>query len=243
MKGKLIKSSLIVLLAGFLLVGYYYSYMIRLVFIDSFGFIEIADEIYTQKKFSEKDQKKAINLISEARQRVTDYYGEPLANPKILFVSDDEEATKLNLPKGIPGVAYLTPWESYIILDANKIGIDVVAHELVHAEILARLGYLKRTMEIPTWFDEGAALQVDFRHHYIDLPTITSAEFFRVTALDKPSKFWSDDAQQNIRNYQGAKAAYAKLLGQNSSVGLYYILDKVKQGEDLLSLIDRLRQE
>lgn len=44
--------------------------------------------------------------------------------------------------------------------------VDVVAHEWAHAEIAAQFGFVYRTFVMPTWFDEGLAMQVDGRQAY-----------------------------------------------------------------------------
>lgn len=62
------------------------------------------------------------------------------------------------------GCSIGTPWgSSYIVLNADGLNTDVVAHELCHAELFERLGWWTTTRQIPQWFNEGLALMVDYR--------------------------------------------------------------------------------
>jgi hypothetical protein len=50
-----------------------------------------------------------------------------------------------------------------VALGSEGLNIDVASHEYIHTEIAERSSVLKRTYRIPTWFDEGIAMQVDHR--------------------------------------------------------------------------------
>ncbi|GAB4031595.1 hypothetical protein GCM10028774_09660 [Spirosoma jeollabukense] len=57
-----------------------------------------------------------------------------------------------------------TPWgTSYLVLGPDGNNPDVIAHELCHDELFARLGWWRVKRQIPQWFNEGLALMVDYR--------------------------------------------------------------------------------
>ena len=92
--------------------------------------------------------------------------------------------------------------KSYISISTEYLNVDVLAHELTHAELKERLSD-KALRKIPTWFDEGIALQNDYREQYgpaawaeqIDIgknivaheDMDTSAEFYSGTKEDHVS--------------------------------------------------------
>jgi len=69
------------------------------------------------------------------------------------------------------------------------------------------LGYWAYQTKISTWFDEGVAMQVDYRDHYkVDYESFSQEEIKRVKGLDTPSKFWTNSKEENLKNYRAAKA-------------------------------------
>ncbi|MEM7081000.1 MAG: hypothetical protein AAF513_20470 [Pseudomonadota bacterium] len=60
-----------------------------------------------------------------------------------------------HIAPGLPSIIVLNP--------EGGASIDVTAHEWAHAEIAQRTSALHRTYRLPTWFDEGLAMQVDHR--------------------------------------------------------------------------------
>jgi len=229
---RLIKYLLPVLLLTFGAAVYAYANIVRCVLIDFGGFREAADNVYVSQALPRPTQGEVDALIRDARLRVEKQYGAPRAKPVIIVVGTDEEARDYGLHDS-PGKLFFVPWQNYRILSYEKGSIDVAAHELVHAEIVERLGYALRQETIPTWFDEGAALQVDFRPQYaVDPDSFDDAEVARVMTLDSPGEFWSSDKAQNSENYQAAKVAVALFFRQHQAETLYSLLERIKDGKE-----------
>lgn len=210
--------------------GYAYASVLRLVLIDYSDFRQIENNIYISKSLPKDAELKTLALLENARHRIADRYGNPIALPLTVVLGNKREQERYGL-NGPPGMFLFAPWGGYLLLAFDKADIDVTAHELVHAEIFSRVGYLRRQFEIPTWFDEGAAMQVDYRSKYTSSSAIDQAEFVHLISLDKPAKFWSSDKNQNIENYRNSKAAVAELF-LSTEEGLYTLLEKIRQGED-----------
>lgn len=218
--------------------AYSFSHVVRFVFIDFLDFDKINGDIYISETLPEQASQKTIQLIESSKARITEYYGKPEAQPIIIIVDNGQEAKNYGLHGGTPGTLYFAPWQSYLVLDYQDIGIDVTSHELVHAEIVHRLGYFKRQQEIPTWFDEGAALQVDLRPNYTKITQISQNEYQRVTSLDSPDKFWSSDKAQNIQNYQSSKVAVTQFFQDHPSLSLYGMLQMINDGKTFKQIIN-----
>ena len=170
--------------------SYAYPHIVRLVLIDRSDFRNIGANVYLSASLPEDAEQQMLDLIASARQRIATHYGEPIALPVIVVLGNSKEIEQYGL-NGPPGKFLFAPWGNYLLLDFKQASIDVTAHELVHAEIVSRIGYIKRQFEIPTWFDEGAAMQVDFREKYTSTDAIDPDEFSRVIKLDKPNQFLS----------------------------------------------------
>ena len=83
----------------------------------------------------------------------SDVEADPIWNCSATAVSHGSTAFAVGLP-------------SIVTLGPQGMNVDVAAHELVHAELAARMGVAKRTWVVPVWFDEGLAMQVDHRAAY-----------------------------------------------------------------------------
>ncbi len=217
-----------------------YTHIMRSVFIDFSDFVEIKNNLYVSSQLHKADQNEISSLIKKATTRIETYFGPVEADPVIIVVANQNEAADYGL-HDTPGALLYAPWQSYLILDYQKKSLDVTAHELVHAEIVHRLGYFKRSEQIPTWFDEGVALQVDYRPQYaIETLKKSDEELEKVTLLDTPKKFWSTDKKRNIANYQAAKVVVNKYFQHIDPENLYLILSRIKDGEEFGEVIQNI---
>lgn len=104
-------------------------------------------------------------LIEEASVRVTVFWGQKISNPKFIFCESEEDYLKYSGSYLAPAVAHLK-LGAHIVLAKDGLDLDVIAHEISHAELYERTGFYKKLFRIPTWFDEGLAMQVDHREYY-----------------------------------------------------------------------------
>ena len=130
---------------------------IFLLSIDLQGFKNI-HSIYSDTEISPK-------IIMEnkkiAEKRIQDFWGSKKGNAKIILCKNPQNYTKFCNDDGA-GCTIGTPFGTWIILN-NEFNEDVLAHEMCHDELQERLGYFTSKFEVPTWFDEGLALQLDHR--------------------------------------------------------------------------------
>ena len=218
--------------------AYAYSDTVRSTLIGLSDFREIRPNIYVSPNTNSSHEQAIITLISHARLRITEQFGPPTSTPKIIFLKGKEEEESFKLYQA-PGKVLIAPWGNYLILNQTLVNIDVAAHELIHAEIAERLGYLTRMRTMPTWLDEGIALQVDHRARYSNLATIDDTELKRIASLVTPKLFWTQNPEQNIKNYQSSKVAVRQtVLPAIREKGLYAILDKMKNGTKIDAIME-----
>ena len=101
----------------------------------------------------------------------------------------------------------------------------------MHAELADRVGYWRRLIEIPTWFDEGVAMQVDFRPRY-DLPSSKPVDTNYVRNLETAREFFKSSDSGLVKNYASAKFEVANLLSDIGKQNLYQRLERIKNGEE-----------
>ena len=233
-----LKYLLVLFLALLSVTACVYSNTARSTMIGFSEFREIEPKLYVSPNIDPSQNKEIVTLIFDARSRIAKRFGAPISKPTIIISEGQKEQKQFKL-YGAPGKLLIAPWGNYLILSNKLKSLDVAAHELVHAEIAERLGYLARMRKIPTWLDEGIALQVDHRPKYSQLKHINQTEIDRVMSLSSPKLFWSQELEQNIINYQSAKVAVEEyVLPAIESKGLYRILEEIKAGESVESYIE-----
>jgi hypothetical protein len=183
---------------------------------------------------STQDQEAADLLVIQARARIAHVFGQtPRAQPIVAFYQNQKTfgPFKLNAYASTTFVGNRTCG----VVGPNGHNIDVVSHELMHAELAQRTGIWRRFFYIPTWFDEGLAMQVDFRPAY-ELPTGRPIDTSHVMLLDNTKKFFAGDDAQLTLNYAYAKAQVAQWLTQVGSSSLYQRLQRLHDGENFTSI-------
>ena len=141
-------------------------------------------------------------LVAGARTRVEALAGQVRAAPWI--ICQRRSAFGLNVSHGTTRFAPFLP--SFVVVGPSGSNIDVIAHEWMHAEIAARTSSLLRTWRMPTWFDEGLAMQLDRRSDYDEraLDAYRRAGLLSAKRLDR----LASPAQFFVAGDQG-KAHYA----------------------------------
>jgi hypothetical protein len=125
----------------------------------------LAPKLYVDPHMPQSQRQNLLSSLSGARERIATLYGEHTANPVIIAGHTMEVMSAYGgNAYNRAGRAYLTPVATFIILgpDGLRSG-DVLAHELGHAELVARIGH-GHLAGVPNWFDEGLAMQFDDRY-------------------------------------------------------------------------------
>ena len=157
-------------------------------------------------------------LILDAESRISEVYGKTKAPH---YIANSSSAMTRWLFKANPYAKTITiPGKSCVVIGPNGGKVDVLAHELVHAEIANRLGYWSYLTRLPVWFNEGAAMQVDDRPQYdLAVDTVT-VKLMR--QLPETSAFYAGDDALITRRYGLAKQAVALWLQRNGGNQQFY---------------------
>jgi hypothetical protein len=106
-------------------------------------------------------------LVELASNRVAKFWGQKTCNPKYIYCDSDEDFKKFGSPFKVPALTHIK-LGSYIVISNQGIDLDIIAHEISHAEFYHRIGFYNWSFKIPRWFDEGLAMQNDKRNYYSD---------------------------------------------------------------------------
>jgi len=201
-------------------------------FIGFSNYTQIQNNIYLDNEFTQKEIEDIKSLIYNAKKRIETTFGELQSTPTIIVSKTKQHTLKYG---NRVGLTYISPIGSFVVIGDKGINIDVIAHELLHAETAYRLGYFTRQFKFPVWIDEGMSMQVDYRKKYI-VDTLSSKEIQRVQTLKSVDSFFGHDAKQVIKNYQGAKYVMAKFLQQNPQINVFELLQEFKEGKEIEEL-------
>ena len=148
------------------------------------------------------------SLINQASIRIDHFWGQKTCNPKFIYCDNKEEFKKYCYNPSVPAVTY-SKLGAVIVLSADAIDPDIIAHEFSHAEFYHRIGFYDRTFKIPTWFDEGLAMQNDYRDYYSDDTLKVKSGNFKnlpdIKNFKSAGQFLAGSHEQIMLNYMTAK--------------------------------------
>lgn len=157
------------------------------------------------------------------------------SNPKIIYTDNSDEIFKYS--NNEYGSTHFGIKNSYITIGPQGANVDVIAHEMVHAEIFHRIG-LFRKLFLPIWFDEGVAMQVDYREEYVNpispisLKDLEELEFFK-----------GDDNILTLK-YASAKLEISNWMKKLGPRNLFNFLENYKSNGEFRKLYQNIiRQE
>ncbi len=187
--------------------------------------------VYIEKNDVEAQQT-IIKFISSARTRIQQKFGDMRAAPPILIA---KSPNTVNVFYGNPyGVTHRSPFGSCIVIGDKGQNIDVIAHELMHAELAERLGHLSVITELPVWFDEGFATLADYRAPYLpENMDINDEDIKRVKQLFWGHEFYNDQ-RKIVQRYQAAKLAVMQNLKPEDYMGIFNKLEERQSFDKLI---------
>ncbi|WP_246840610.1 hypothetical protein [Lacimicrobium sp. SS2-24] len=193
-------------------------------------FYEVSPNLYIDTSIGKRQQRELLKAIQVATQRVSEVYGTPAASPRIMATADPRYA-RLGFSR--TGVQTSGFFRECIFLGSKGLNTDVIAHELVHAEVRHRTNLLVELIQLPAWFIEGTGVKVDYRKPFL-------AENIDVASLDQAKVrsvfFLKDFPFNNVESYQAALMAIEPM----SHKDLYQRLERLNNGEQFEEVFTEL---
>lgn len=174
--------------------------------------------LYYNKTSSQEKIDSLLTIIVNASARVDSFWQGKLCKPKFIYCGNDDDFKKYGNPNLVPAIVK-TKLGSYIVISRNGIDLDIISHEISHAELFERIGFIKYTFNIPTWFNEGLAMQVDYRSYYSeDTLKVKSNNYSNkpdVENLKTAEQFYNGSREEIMLNYMTSKHEVGKWYSKN----------------------------
>lgn len=148
------------------------------------------------------------SVIKTALSRIDSFWGQNTCNPKFIYCDNETDFAKYCDNPNNPAVAYYK-LGGIIVLNHDAIDLDIISHEWSHGEFGKRIGFFRKLYKIPTWFDEGLAMQNDYRDYYSDETLKVKSDNFRnlpdIISYKTAGQFLAGSHEQIMFNYMTAK--------------------------------------
>ncbi|AFS78292.1 hypothetical protein Curi_c12810 [Gottschalkia acidurici 9a] len=199
-------------------------------------FQELDDNIYVYNSYG-IDDKTILEVISEAKKRVRNFYGGLQSSPVIILSDDKKVLDKLNGDHDIMTAVFGNVY-SYISVSSEYFDVDILAHEMTHAETHARLykGKIWYSAIVPVWFDEGIALQNDYREQYSEETWVEKTDngtnIISLDEMDTSEEFYKGTKEDRRFRYMLSRHELKNWIEKKNVDSVNELLERVNQGED-----------
>ena len=199
------------------------------------AFTEIAAHVYINRDYA-GDQQELLEMIEQAKDRVRTFFGDVRFQDETIFIICDDEKLTRKLGEDHGTVIFYFPSEMhYICISDEYLELDILAHEITHAELHTCLS-AEAQKAIPTWFDEGIALQNDYREKYSEAQwtqqTDNGKNAVALEDMDTPAEFYAGEAEDRRFRYLNAKHELDVWMTSHGQQGLLELLDRLNGGAD-----------
>lgn len=228
-----------------------------------FRLLEKTDNVYCSRMTTAKQRTQLREHTQIARQRIRRFWGDNQGQAILIYCPGQDEYETYCAGGEGAGCSIGTPWgNSYLILGPEGNNADVIAHELCHDELFARLGWWRVKREIPQWFNEGLALMVDYRFSnpsvweqpdslstaapLSDEPPAESFSHYpmlKLSELESTREFFGGSYMHTMLAYQTAAAEVARWLAVVGRAGVPALTNALKNGTDFRQTYHQLERD
>jgi hypothetical protein len=192
------------------------------------GFEEVAPRVWVDPELPSAQRAHALDLVTRGKATVGAFYGEYRARPTIIIGSN------LQRLRWFGGNAFAathySPWGPAVVIGPEGQNEDVVTHELAHPELFSRIGWWQNLTQLPTWFDEGLAMQFDHRETYDERAWDALREAGALVPLENLSDGSGFFDAHAVAHYTQARHEVALRLGRVGREGVLRLVDELSRG-------------
>ena len=200
------------------------------------SFEKISDNVFINRDYA-GNRDEITGLINKAKSRAADFYGSLTCQDHtvIIICDDDKLLAKLGGDHDTHHITLFPVKRSYVSVSTEYLTVDVLAHELTHAELYERLSG-NAFRRVPTWFNEGIALQNDYREQYGPEAwaeqTDNGKNIVAHEDMDTAAEFYSGTKEDRRFRYLNAKHDVVEWLEKHGLQGFMALIDRLNGGED-----------
>lgn len=238
---KVLRPAIFIIITSVLLFAWLFPQFLRCFFVEYDSFQEIKPNIFVEEKTTKKQQDSLLKYVESAEKRLKTFWGSKNGHAKIIFCKNPTTYQKYAKTTEGAGFSIGTPLGSWIILNQDGLNIDVIAHEMCHDELMTKLGWWKTKTEIPTWFDEGLALMLDYRfvstqdsiQRYIDYRTelsYLSPVPIPLNELNTQKDFFGQGELYTKIAYFTSAVEVSRKISQKGKKEIFRIVKKTEKG-------------
>jgi hypothetical protein len=202
------------------------------------GLDEVAPGILASSDVTIAQRLDFVHLHTAAKLRIASTFGDTGASP-VIVIGSTEALRRLFPGASSYASTIFVPSRSCVLVGPKGHDVNIIAHEQLHAEIHHRVGHWNRLTEIPTWFDEGLAMQVDFRERYRWSLESGAIDSGTVTQWTSRSQFFRGDDEELTRHYAMAKEELRLWVQELGRENVYGFLERVRQGDRFVETYKR----
>ena len=206
------------------------------------NFTEVKGNLYISNDTPEGLKDSLISVLRKADNRVCKFWetNKRKGNPVIIFCYSKSLLSEYSKNNFL--ITYKTPFNCFIIIYKDRIDLDMLSHELFHTEFCERIGFFKNT-KIPVWFDEGLAMQVDYRKEYseekyFELKDSISGNV-NLSQISTPETFYAGNFYYH---FILARHELDKWMKETEKEGFYSFMDRINNGEDFYKVYNQLKR-
>lgn len=205
--------------------------LINNLLIDISSFSTIDNKIYFSPLIDQGKKDIITELVNKATKRNSLFWGGWDSKYQIIFCSSDDELKKYS--NGISTVTFSTFVGNYTVISMNYANLDIISHELCHSFLNNKIGFLKKS-KLPKWFDEGIAMQLDYRDYYCDsiIEKNYKTDMILLNRISSNTNFFNSDQNTLRYNYIIAKLEVQNLINKNGKNNFLRLIDSLKDGRD-----------
>lgn len=211
-------------------------------------FDEIGHNVFIEPGTS-LSTKDSIDLsLIEAQKRMKSLWPRYDNDFKFIFCSTQEQYAKYAIASSSsPGLSHLTPIGAYLVINGSLgVDVDVISHEVCHAQLMNKVGWLTKEFDIPTWFDEGLALTVDYR--FLNIDSLLQKKIDRgiaprqLEALASPSSFYGGSSLDVSMAYLTAGTEVNRWFQSVGQKGLLELINEINEGEKFDTVYNQIEE-
>lgn len=191
-------------------------------------FNEVSPDVFIDQSLTPAQQVHLLQDIQRAVNRVTEVYGVPIATPRIIASEDAQYKTLGFNPTGMQTSGF---FKECVFIGPKGLNTDVIAHELVHAEVRFRTNLWAELTQLPAWFIEGTGIQVDYREPFLQENIAVSSDDI---AHIKSVFYLSDFPNTSVKYYQASLQAVKPMNPKY----LYTGLQRINDGEPFATVFE-----